>query len=388
MDDNSLLFNVCNKYTAKLQETILIGLYEGLKQMWDLAKVNGGESGEVYREFQNNLKNVKKWNQDIVLGEFKRIVERSKCEWLDDLIKQVFKLNTQYLASVDSRTALMRIKVSIPDTPTFIHECYVNIARAFWLNVPLLEDRPQKINKFSELENFEKAKVLIKEAIMSTIMENVPMRELAHESLQVHSESEPDLDDDADDHDPSAHENLFNHTPAPSPIMGPVPPASDHEWPPPWRLNQDVNDDASSPWHTNKGDDTKDEPAGSPYSRPPSRSPSIRSTENFEGDDNTHTAAASRTSSIRSTEGLNHGAANDGAANDGAARNQTTGASRTSSLQSNDSGNVRDGRHFDNEIWKARVKPRLETVESMDERRSPTPPDEDLHFFSDATEHE
>lgn len=195
MDENNLLLNVRNQYTLRLQEAIAIGLYEGLKQMWDMAK-RTANSGEVYREFQNNLKNVKKWNQSIVQSEYKRIVERSKCEWIDDLIKQVFKLNTQYLASVDSRTALMRIKVSVPDTPTFLHEAYVNVARAFWLNVPLLEDRPVKITKLQELANFERAKALIYEAIQTTIMENVPMRELTQESLQPPSESDEQSGDE------------------------------------------------------------------------------------------------------------------------------------------------------------------------------------------------
>lgn len=166
--------------------------------MWDMAK-HSAQSGEVYREFQSNLKNVKMWNQNIVQREHKRIVERSKCEWADDLIKQVFKLNTQYLASVDSRTALMRIKVSVPDTPTFIHECYVNVARTFWVNVPLLEDRPHRITKIAELANYDRALVLIKEAIQTTIMENVPMKDLAQESLQAYSESEHD-DSASDDY--------------------------------------------------------------------------------------------------------------------------------------------------------------------------------------------
>src|ERR1700712_4787306 len=112
MGENDVLLNVCNQYTLRLQEAIVIGLYEGLTHMWDMAKKRAS-SGEVYKEFQNNLRNVKRWNQTIVQGECKRIIDRSKCEWIDDLLKQVFKLNTQYLASVDSRTALMRIKVSV-----------------------------------------------------------------------------------------------------------------------------------------------------------------------------------------------------------------------------------------------------------------------------------
>ncbi len=391
MEENNLLLNVRDQYTQKLQDALAIGLYEGLKQMWDMAKQTA-HSGEVYREFQNNLKNVKKWNTNIVQGEHKRIISRSKCEWIDDLIKQVFKLNTQYLASVDSRTALMRIKVSIPDTPTFIHECYVNVARKFWLNVPLLEDRSMKITKIAELGNYELALSLIKDAILNTVMENVPMKELAQESLQPHSDSE--ADDSADDND--RHYGILDD--------------GDDKY------NNDAGDGDDG---NGIDDDSADYSRRSP-AQPVTPSRTYRMSPESEAVPSmgskpgslkyTNTPPPSRTSSMRSlndpsrtfSESLfENRPSSSGPSSRPSSKPSSRPSSRPSSKPSSRPSSSRPSPSRSSPSSDATrltppVKPDLETVEEMNERRKRTPspstppaadrehPDDEMHFFSDA----
>ncbi len=192
MDDSKNCVLVAKReYTIMLNQHLYPGIYQGLKSIWDDARKTAAPR-RVYEDFQNRLARVKKWNQDVIDNEYRRIVDKSRCEWLDDLIKQVFVINTQILASVNMHTVdpNKKIKVKVPKGDKFIHFCYKECARAFYEEAPLMEDRSGVVSRVDQIKNRQKAYKLITTCIENTVRNMLPIESLLKGTMQPDDEGE------------------------------------------------------------------------------------------------------------------------------------------------------------------------------------------------------
>ena len=82
--------------------------------------------------FRELLEKVPIWNIEIVDSECSRIINNSKCDWIEDLITAVFISHTKILTSIGPNQSFHKINVTIPKTSNFIHKSYINIAREIW----------------------------------------------------------------------------------------------------------------------------------------------------------------------------------------------------------------------------------------------------------------
>ena len=91
MDDynTSVLSEAKNEYSANLVNIltplIIQGLQSIFKEACSLCQSND-EDNKYLMTFQNFLTRVPKWNQEIINNETKRIVQQSKCSYLEDLL--------------------------------------------------------------------------------------------------------------------------------------------------------------------------------------------------------------------------------------------------------------------------------------------------------------
>jgi len=191
MDESKECIILAKKeYTSILVYYLYLSIYQGIKSIWDSAKVQS-KPREVYEDFQNRLKRVRKWNQDIIDHEYKRIVHKTKCEWLTNLIKKIFVVNTQILAAINlSGGTQSRIKVKIPSADKFIHVCYIECAKAFYENALLMEDRASNITKMEQSKNLQKSYKIISNCIENAIRILLPIESLVNEIYDVDGEGE------------------------------------------------------------------------------------------------------------------------------------------------------------------------------------------------------
>ena len=184
MEDKNYVLVAKKEYTTVLVYTLYPAIYQGLKCIWEDSKKNA-KPRLVYAEFQNRLTRVKKWNQDVIENEYKRIVDKSKCEYLEELIKRVFVINTQILAAVQIHNfdPSKKIKVQVPKGDKFIHCCYKECARAFFENALLMEDRPGTITRVEQSKNLQKAYKLIITCIENTIRNLLPIESLLKDTM-------------------------------------------------------------------------------------------------------------------------------------------------------------------------------------------------------------
>ena len=188
--DKNCLLEARREYTTLLCYNLYKPIYQGIRTYWDQSK-RTAKPGSVYEEFQKKLRMVKNWNQDIIENEYKHVVEKSKCDYLQDLIRKVFILNTQILASVEQVSSDHKFKVIVPNGEKFLHRCYTECARMFYESVWLLEDRPDMVSRLDQAKHLQKAYKLIMTCIENTIRNMLPIESLMKRRSDVDDEISP-----------------------------------------------------------------------------------------------------------------------------------------------------------------------------------------------------
>ena len=133
MDDSSapIFTQAKMEYTSQLIDVLTPQLFDGIKSIYDEAitmnRVNKSQS--LLSLFRSYLEKVPSWSNEIIENETDRIIQLSKCDWLDDLLTAVFISHTKILTAIGSSNDNSNIDLVIPKTINFIHKCYINVAR-------------------------------------------------------------------------------------------------------------------------------------------------------------------------------------------------------------------------------------------------------------------
>ena len=180
MDDYSItsLGESKNEWCARLINVLTPELIQGLKSIfeeaWKLCEAND-EEDKYLLTFQTFLSRVPKWNATIIQDETNRIIERSGCAYLEELLTCVHVIHLKILTCVRVGQRQKKVDIDVPPLKDFIHKAYINIARKVYTNIYLFEKNipPLQIQKHNrELE------MIIKECILNTVRESIPVDSL------------------------------------------------------------------------------------------------------------------------------------------------------------------------------------------------------------------
>jgi hypothetical protein len=180
MDDYSItsLQESRNEWCSRLINTLTPLIIEGIKSIFDEAWKLCEENDELEKylmTFQNFLARIPKWNPNIVEAETKRIVEKSNCGYLNDLISCVHIIQLKSLTCMRVGNKQKKIDINIPSLNDFIHKAYINTARKLYKNIYLYEKNitPLQIQKHNrEIE------LIVREEILNSIRENIPVEDI------------------------------------------------------------------------------------------------------------------------------------------------------------------------------------------------------------------
>lgn len=187
----NVLVEAKNQYTNRLINTLVNHIYDGIQSIYDDSKKM--EDDNVFGKFQEMLKQVPKWNQEMIDHETQRIVNTSDCEWLADLITAVFLSNTRILTAVRLNSAKDSIDLKIPKLSHFVHKCYIECAREFYKNPFIFDDT---ISKGIQQKNMRESLSLIAQSIQSAIDRMLPYEQIL---MQYIGESFESDEEDAGD---------------------------------------------------------------------------------------------------------------------------------------------------------------------------------------------
>jgi len=177
MDDFNVssLHESKNEWCARLLTILTPFVVEGLKSIFDEAfKLcrDNGEGDKYLMTFQNFVSRIPKWNANIIELERKRIIERSGCSYLEDLITCVHIIQLKLLSAARAGQKQKKIDVNIPKLDDFIHKTYINVARKIYKNVYLFETNivPLQVQK-----NHRELEIIVQECILNTVRESIPV---------------------------------------------------------------------------------------------------------------------------------------------------------------------------------------------------------------------
>ena len=86
-ENNSSIFTQAKiEYTQQLINVLFPNMFDGIKSIYDEAKIVYSTQTDlsILNLFRHFLEKVPGWNNDLVEIETQRIIETSKCDWLDD----------------------------------------------------------------------------------------------------------------------------------------------------------------------------------------------------------------------------------------------------------------------------------------------------------------
>ena len=199
MDQGNLAILVDAKfeYTKQLINILKNNLFQGIKKIYNDAKeysIEHDELDKVLKKFQFYLSEIPKWNQEVILKEVAEILDKSKCDWLEELITAVFVSHTRILTSINSNKSKKKINLNIPKIDHFIHQCYIDVARAFWKTPYLFDD---SLNNYEYQRNRRDAEGIIETCIQETIRKQLPVKHILKEYLG----KDYDTDDEEESND-------------------------------------------------------------------------------------------------------------------------------------------------------------------------------------------
>ena len=175
-----------NEFCARLINILTPHIVYGLKSIFDEAWklcIENDEAPKYLMTFQNFLMRVPKWNIAIIEQEATRIVERSGCGHIEELITCVHIIQLKMLTCMRAGSKQKKIDIAIPKLADFIHKVYVNVARKMYSNVFLFEKSKQHLQIQKHNRQLE---IIIKECILNTVRESIPIEHL----LKVYMEDE------------------------------------------------------------------------------------------------------------------------------------------------------------------------------------------------------
>ena len=180
MDDYnlSLLIESKNEWCSRLVNLLAPCIFDGLKSIYDESIKICKEEDEMEKylmTYQNLLTAIPNWSQEIINKEVENIISKTKCDYIDDLITCVHIAHLKSLTSTRVGTQQKKIDIDIPNLSNFIHKIYINTARKIYSNIYLYEINQIPLQK---QKNNREIEYIIKECILNTIRENIPIEQI------------------------------------------------------------------------------------------------------------------------------------------------------------------------------------------------------------------
>lgn len=179
----------CSRLISIFTPLVNEGVRSIFNEAWKLC-LDNNEANKYLMTFQNLLSRVPKWNSVIIEEERKRIIERSGCNYLEDLITCVHIIQLKVLTCIRVGNKQKKIDITIPKLDTFIHKVYINVARKIYTNVFLFE---KNINPLQMQKNNRELEMIIQECILTAIRDSIPTESIIRAYMEESVEQEEEV---------------------------------------------------------------------------------------------------------------------------------------------------------------------------------------------------
>ena len=179
----------CSRLVSIFSPLVAEGIRSIFNESWKMC-IDNNEPDKYLMTFQNLLSRIPKWNSVIVEEERKRIIERSGCNYLEDLITCVHIIQLKVLTCIRVGNKQKKIDISIPNLDHFIHKVYIHVARKVYMNVYLFE---KNISPLQLQRNNRELEQVVQECILTAIRESVPTEAIIRAYMEESVEQEEEV---------------------------------------------------------------------------------------------------------------------------------------------------------------------------------------------------
>jgi len=177
MDDFNVssLHESKNEWGSRLLTILTPHIVEGLRSIFEEAVKlcrDNGEMDKYLMTFQNFITRIPKWNSNIIESERARIVNKSGCGYLEDLVTCVHIIQLKLLSAIRVGQKQKKIDITIPKLDDFIHKIYINVARKIYKNVYLFE---LNIPPLQTQKHQRELEIIVQECILNTVRDSIPV---------------------------------------------------------------------------------------------------------------------------------------------------------------------------------------------------------------------
>lgn len=215
MDDFTVsgLHESKNEWAARLLTILAPHVIDGFRSILEESVTLCRENDEMDKylmTFQNLIARIPKWNSDIVKTETQRIIEKSGCNYLEDLITCIHVIQLKILTAVRVGQKQKKVDLNVMNVNEFVHKVYINSARQMYRNVYLFD---LDVPPLQKQKNNREVELIVQECILNTIRDSIPVETIL--KCYMDETTEEDITEEVKEED---------ITPVPEPVpTAPIP---------------------------------------------------------------------------------------------------------------------------------------------------------------------
>jgi hypothetical protein len=188
--DSASLFECKNEWCARLVTVMTPSIVRCFKYIMteaiELCKKTH-ELSKYAMTFQNLLSRVPKWNEAVILAETNKIVEESKCGYLEDLITCVHLVQLKLLTAIRVGQKQKKLSIHIPSLTKFVAQVYIQVSRQLYKQVYLME---VNVSPFTRQKHMHELELLIQKCILTTIRDSMPIETILRAYMDESTEDD------------------------------------------------------------------------------------------------------------------------------------------------------------------------------------------------------
>lgn len=167
-----------SEYTKQLATFIVPSLVQWFQALWSR---NAGDRQRCLSLFQSECEEVGRWNQDRIHDEVRVLIERSGCDYMEELMTAVFIAHTKVLTAVRLSTKQKKLSIIVPKLDHFIHRVFRESSRTFWKSPFLFMDSG---NVMERQKNILQIEALASDAITTAVRGLLPVKQILRDYME------------------------------------------------------------------------------------------------------------------------------------------------------------------------------------------------------------
>ena len=166
-----------SEYTKQLATMIVPPIVSWFRSLWTR---NSSDRQHCLSAFQSECEEIPRWNQDRVHDEVRVLLEKTGCDYMEELMTAVFVAHTKVLTAVRLSTRQKKLSITVPKLDHFIHRVFRESARSFWKTPFLFMVDGNVVERQKNLLQIES---LATEAITTAVRSLLPVKQILHDYL-------------------------------------------------------------------------------------------------------------------------------------------------------------------------------------------------------------